>query len=293
MEIPLNDFEYVPRDFNGIPETYYQFIKLLDIDNADNVISPFSSSNVKREDGFYEKNYQPIVQGYYLASASDLKDAYLEKLMLDHLELTDSDFYPPLSTYFEEKQETLDVTDFLVVQEEEKEQTLEEKRLHKRNMLKLFLKDREDFNHLLIIKREECYYKPDTIMEVDGEKPDNELVHDYKDTIVGFTSYKAKVEMEHPETKEKVQAFLIRTTSIIPSHRNLGIAKRLYHHLEHILANYHMRKHGVQAILRRTWSTNKTQQHLYHKTGFKLWYKDIDGRSPGVHNLYYVKYLKE
>lgn len=262
--------KYVPTDIISLenePITHYRFIKPLDIEKATNLISPFSSRALQKEEDFYPENFQPQEEGYYLALAPNLDDEYLESIMLDHLEQTDQDFYPPLSTYF---------TEFIV-----------QPQTH-RQLLKRFVEDRKSYHHLMVIKRDVIYILPETTVEIEGEVVQPAMEPKYKDTIIGFTSFKPVMELKHPETKEIMKCFVIRTTSILPNHRNLGIAKRLYHHIEYVLAPQYKNK-GVTAIARRTWSTNETQQHLYHKTGFELWYKEEHGRSFGVHNLYFKK----
>lgn len=80
----------------------------------------------------------------------------------------------------------------------------------------------------------------------------------------------------------------IGTTSVLPEYQNIGIGKSLYTRIDDDAENLYQ----VDAVTRRTWSTNERQRHLYAKYGFKPFVIMLDHWGvEGVDTILYYKLL--
>lgn len=101
--------------------------------------------------------------------------------------------------------------------------------------------------------------------------------------LIAFLSFReADIELQ---LQLNSPALYINTTCVRKDYHNQGIAKKLYSYVEHQLPE----SYQFPMIVRKTWSTNTTQIHLYEKTGFHLLKVVENDRGIGIHSLYYGK----
>ena len=108
------------------------------------------------------------------------------------------------------------------------------------------------------------------------------------DFLCGFTAISLNyIWKDHLETKE-IPCTYIELTLIHPEKRSLGIANMIYNYIEEVFVV----TYDVTLMLRRTWSTNLKQQHLYSKMGYELLDVIPNHRSNNVDTIIFYKNQK-
>lgn len=105
------------------------------------------------------------------------------------------------------------------------------------------------------------------------------------DKLVGFSAFKPNTLVDNNTTQERCNYVIM--TCINPDYRGKGVGNALYRFFDSNLLTIV----GCPIIMRRTWSTNEKQKHLYKKFGYELTKTIPNHRSEGVHSLYYSKSL--
>jgi ribosomal protein S18 acetylase RimI-like enzyme len=104
--------------------------------------------------------------------------------------------------------------------------------------------------------------------------------------IIGFTSFRNGYACN--ELLAVGPSNYATTTCISKSHRNRGIAQKLYRYLEEsIPLNL-----KLPYVTRRTWSTNTNQIYLFEKLGYELLVKLDNHRGSGIDTVYYGKRIE-